>query len=88
MDFDPGKDAANIAKHGVSLSVGVSMDMGVAIVREDRSQAYGEQRFTALGPVGDTIMMMAFTYRDDQLRIISIRRASPRERRYFRDNHG
>lgn len=66
--FDPDKDAANIAKHGVSLSLAFDMDFDVAIVREDTHAAYGEQRFQAIGPIEGALYVLAFTYRNEEIR--------------------
>lgn len=82
--FDPDKDAANIAKHGVSLSQAFDMDFDVAIVREDTRAAYGEQRFQAIGPIGGALFVLAFTYRNEEIRPISLRRAEKAEARKFR----
>lgn len=82
--FDPDKDAANIAKHGVSLSLAFDMDFDVAIVREDTRAAYGEQRFQAIGPIEGALYVLAFTYRDEEIRPISLRRAEKAEARKFR----
>ena len=47
-DFDPKKDAANIKKHGVSLSEGDGvLSDPLALTIEDES-AVGEQRFVIL----------------------------------------
>ena len=48
-DFDPNKDAANIKKHGVSLSEGDGvLNDPLALTVEDDS-AEGEQRFVTIG---------------------------------------
>jgi uncharacterized protein len=52
VDFDPAKDAANIAKHGVSLAFGrqVWTDVAVVIVPTIRVED-DERRFRAIGLV-------------------------------------
>ncbi|MFN3932626.1 MAG: BrnT family toxin [Brevundimonas sp.] len=82
--FDPAKDAANIARHGVSLWLAFDMDFGVALIREDTRAAYGEQRFQAIGPIGAALYVLVFTYRDEEIRPISLRRAEKAEARMFR----
>ena len=81
--FDPNKDEANIRKHGVSLALAFEMDLETALVAEDR-RPYGEQRFIALGPIGDVLFVLAFTYRDDDIRPISLRPAEKSEKRQYR----
>jgi uncharacterized DUF497 family protein len=46
IEFDPAKDAANIAKHGVSLAR--AADLEVLVVVEDAR--FEEQRFRATAP--------------------------------------
>jgi hypothetical protein len=83
-DFDPKKDAANLRKHGVSLSEadGVLNDP-LAITVEDES-AKGEQRFVTIGMnVVGSLMVVIHSPRGDDVRIISVRKTDPRERRDY-----
>ena len=50
IEFDPRKDAANRAKHGVSLAMAVEFDWDEALVWVDDRYAYGEWRMIALAP--------------------------------------
>ena len=61
-DFDPKKDAANIKKHGVSLSEGDGvLNDPLALTVEDDS-AQGEQRFVTIGMnVFGTLMVVVHT---------------------------
>ena len=79
IEFGPGKDAANIAKHGVSLSVAREMVLDDALIIADTRFDYGEERFKAYGLIGDTLHAMTFTLRGDDIRVISLRRARPKE---------
>ena len=79
IDFDPGKDAANIAKHGVSLSAASEMVLDDAVIVADTRFDYGEERFNAYGLIGETLHAMTFTLRGDGVRVISLRRAKPKE---------
>ena len=81
-DFDPKKDAANIKKHGVSLSEGDGvLNDPLAVTVEDDS-AESEQRFVTLGMnVFGTLMVVVHTPRAEGPRIISVRKADPKERR-------
>jgi len=86
IEFDPTKDAANVAKHGVSLAVATEIEWDAAWVLGDLRQEYGEARFVALAPLGERLFVVVFTVRGEALRIISLRRANAREvRRYGYD---
>ena len=60
IEFDLAKDAANIARHGISLTAAESFDWSTAIEREDDRFDYDELRFVALGVVGDRICVLVF----------------------------
>ena len=83
-DFDPKKDAANLKKHGVSMTEGDGvLNDPLAITVEDES-AEGEQRFVTIGMnVFGVLMVVVHTPRGDEARIISVRKADPKERRAY-----
>lgn len=81
--FDPSKQAANVAKHGVFFSAAHDFEWESALVEVDRRHAYGETRFIAAGLIGERVHVMVFNLRETSVRIISLRRANSREvRRY------
>ena len=83
-DFDPKKDAANIKKHGVSLSEGDGvLNDPLALTVEDDS-AEGEQRFVTIGMnVLGSLMVVVHAPRGDGSRTISVRKPDPKERRNY-----
>ncbi|RZF64292.1 BrnT family toxin [Sphingomonas populi] len=85
IEFDPAKDAANIAKHGVSLQAAIGFDWDTAFEREDDRFDYGEVRFVAIGLIGDRLHVLVFTEGsdDDSIRAISLRPAEKHEVRFY-----
>jgi uncharacterized DUF497 family protein len=83
VTFDPAKDAANMAKHGVSLTEAAGFEWGSAVVWPDTRRDYGEARMVALGYIGLRIMALVFVDRPPEQpterRIISLRKANSRE---------
>lgn len=83
VTFDPAKDAANMAKHGVSLTEAAGFEWGTAVVWPDTRRDYGEARMVALGYIGLRIMALVFVDRPPEQpterRIISLRKANTRE---------
>ncbi len=83
VTFDPAKDAANVAKHGVSLTEAAGFEWGSAVVWTDTRRDYGEARMVALGYIGLRIMALVFVDRPPEKpterRIISLRKANSRE---------
>ena len=84
VDFDPEKAAANEAKHGVTFAEAepVLFDP-MGLTREDDT-AEGEARFVTvgLGALG-RVLVVVWTERADDFRLISARVATPTERRRY-----
>jgi uncharacterized DUF497 family protein len=76
-EFDPAKEAFNLAKHSISLARWVDLDV-LAIVSDDRFE-YGEARYRAYGKIDGLSYCLVFTIRDGQYRPISLRRAHAKE---------
>jgi uncharacterized DUF497 family protein len=85
------KRRINLAKHGVDLALAEHFDWDDAIIHEDDSEAFGEQREIATGWIGAILYVYVYTLRDDEDHAISLRKARPAEaRRYareFRSSH-
>lgn len=82
--FDPGKDAANIVKHGLSLVEGEGvLNDPLGLTVEDASSA-GESRWITVGlNASGEILVVVWTEREDGERLISVRRATTRERKDY-----
>ena len=83
IEFDPTKDAANIAKHGLSLADAAAFDFDDSFAEVDRRFAYGEVRYRAFGRIGGLGYCLAFTINGTVLRPISFRRAHDKEMRRY-----
>ncbi len=83
IEFDPIKDAANSAKHGVSLAMADELDWEAAWVWVDDRHEYAESRIIALAPRIDILYYVAFVDRGSTRRIISLRRANRREVKHY-----
>ena len=86
IEFDLAKDKANLAKHGVPLSLAAELDWDAALVSIDDRYAYGELRMMALAPGAGILYYVAFVQRGEVRRIISLRRATRREVRHYVEN--
>ena len=83
IEFDPAKDKANQAKHGVSLALAVELDWEAALVWFDARFEYDELRMIALAPKTEILYYVAFVERGQARRIISLRRANRREVKHY-----
>jgi uncharacterized protein len=86
IEFDPVKDVANQAKHGVSLSMADDLDWEAALVWVDDRFEYGESRMIALAPQTEILYYVAFVDRGEVRRVISLRRANRREVKHYVEN--
>ena len=86
-EFDPAKDESNLDKHGLSLADAEGFEWETAVIREDARKQYAEQRFEATGLIGDRLYVLVYCLRGDVVRVISLRKANPREvKRYVAEN--
>ena len=78
FDFDPTKNATNKVKHGIDF-------VEAQKLWEDRdrllvpAKTEDEARFMLIGKLGRKHWSAIFTYRNDKIRIISVRRAREEE---------
>jgi len=86
FEWDDRKAAANQARHGVSFEAARKVFTDVfAIDQPDDREDYGEERITLLGMADGRLVLVAYTIRDDRIRIISARGAEPYEQRIYHE---
>ncbi len=81
FEWDEAKRQSNIRKHGVDFTQVEAFQWEAA-----RIHAYlrkREQRFTAYGYISNHLHVLVYTQRESNSRIISLRRATKRERRRY-----
>jgi uncharacterized protein len=82
--WDPVKSKANVKKHGIEFADAVGVfDDADAITLEDMDSE-GEQRFLSIGlDILGRIIVVAYTYRGEEVRVISARKATKQEVRIY-----
>ena len=73
------KRAINLREHGLDFLDAPRVFEGLTFTYEDDRLAYGEQRFITLGLLAGVPVSVAHTESDDEIRIISFRKATGRE---------
>jgi len=81
--WDEAKRSANLRKHGIDFVGAPKIFQGLTFTAEDDRESYGERRFLTLGLLEDQVVSVAHTERRDEIRIISIRKATKHEARYY-----
>ena len=78
FDFDPNKSASNSAKHGIDFIEAQALWDDPNLI-EVPARVTGERRFLVVGKIGEKHWSGIITYRDDCIRIISVRRSRAEE---------
>jgi uncharacterized DUF497 family protein len=76
------KNEENIRKHHLELIDGVDVFYHPRLVRFDTDHRDGEERWQTIG-WSDEIMFVVYTERGRKIRLISVRKAEPKERRLY-----
>jgi len=82
--WDIKKAAANIRNHGIEFShASTVLDDPMAVTIEDKR--HGEQRFVTIGAdILGRVLVVVYAYSgEEDIRLISARKATPKERRVY-----
>ena len=80
-EWDVGKDEANLAAGRPGFAAKEDFEWRTAVIIP--SPRFGESRWAAIGYIGDRLYYIVYTVREDRTRIISLRRASRQEERFY-----
>ena len=85
--WDIKKARVNFRKHGIEFADAVSVFMdGQALTIEDDHP--DEQRFITLGmDAFERVLVVVYTYRENSIRLISARKATPREQSQYQEKN-
>ena len=86
IEFDPNKSAANIAKRELSFEMVDQFGFDEAVIEQDNRKAYPEARYVASGFIGLRLHILCFTPIAGGIRVISLRKANDRERKYHENS--
>ena len=85
FEWDADKERSYIEKHGVDFTEAATVfGDPLELTISDQDHSVGEFRFLSLGHSSlDRILVVSYTEREDRIRMISARTASPKERRQY-----
>jgi uncharacterized DUF497 family protein len=89
FEWDPGKARQNHRKHRVSFQEAATVfGDPLAVTYPDPDHSASEQRFITVGmsSIG-RVLIVAHADRDDNVRIISARKTTPRERKHYEEKN-
>lgn len=84
--WDDEKRRSNVGKHGIDFADAVAVFEGPLWERPDAREAYGEERWVAVGRMRGRVIVVVYAERKNVVRIISARKATRHEaEQYFRN---
>jgi uncharacterized DUF497 family protein len=78
FEFDLKKSASNKKKHGIDFEEAQALWLDPHLL-EIEARSTDEPRFLLIGKIGSKYWSAVVTYRDDKVRIISVRRSRKEE---------
>ena len=89
FEWDRRKSEANRGKHGLTFETAVQVFADPLKSIDLEGDEHGEIRWRATGEIGGTLHVVSYTIRkknqEEIIRIISARKATPRERETFEE---
>jgi uncharacterized protein len=83
FEWDEDKRQTNISKHGIDFIDLPPLFDGLTVLRVDDRFDYGETRFITLGILNGIVLLVVHTEADEIIRLISVRKASKYEEKYY-----
>jgi len=85
--YDPKKRTSNLQKHGYDFEDAPQViESGSTVTFEDRRFSYSEQRFITLGMLRGDVVVIATAETDEEIRLISMRKAERNEQKIYYSN--
>ncbi len=81
--WDEAKRRSNLEKHGLDFAQAHKVFEGLFFTIEDSRFDYGEDRFVTVGFINNMVVII-HTETADEVRIISMRKATKYEQKYYR----
>ncbi|WP_394751853.1 BrnT family toxin [Crenothrix sp.] len=84
--WDEPKRISNIDKHGLDFALTHLVFESDTFTFEDNRMAYNEHRFITLGLLEGTPVVVVHTETEDEIRVISLRKAGKNEQKLYFTN--
>ncbi|NLE97665.1 MAG: BrnT family toxin [Propionibacterium sp.] len=78
FEYDPAKSAANDEKHGIDFVAAQTLWLDPNLI-DIPARTQGEPRWLLIGQIRGTHFSAVVTYRDERIRLISVRRSRKEE---------
>jgi len=78
FEYDENKSALNLQKHGINFDDAKKLWEDPDLI-EIQAKTIDEERYLAIGKINETMWSAVITYRNQCIRIISVRRSRKKE---------
>jgi uncharacterized DUF497 family protein len=85
FEWDEEKRLTNIEKHGIDFVRAKEIWQGAVIEFPSGQSHHGEDRFLAVGKIEGLCITVVYTWRGENRRLISARKARKNEQAYYED---
>ncbi len=86
FEFDPTKNRSNLEKHGITFEEAAELWDQPVLTLKSRNRA--EDRNLVIGKIGRDYWTAITTLRENNIRIISVRRARHEEKELYKRHYG
>ena len=86
--WDESKRQVNLKKHGLDFADAEKVFNGPMALFEDQREDYGEQRMIGIGQLEYLVVLIVHVETDEQIRVISMRKADSDETDLYFKNAG
>ena len=84
ISFDPAKRQAALDDRGLDFIDAAIVFDGLTLTVQDMRRDYGEPRFQTVGFLGERMVMVVWTPRDEARHVISMRKCNDREKAIYK----
>ena len=86
--WDPSKRQKNLEKHGLDFADAAKVFNSPLVLFENQRENYGEQRMIGIGLLDFLVVLVVHVESDEEIRIISMRKADSNETDLYFKNAG
>lgn len=83
IECDPAKQAKTLAERGLDMNRAGEVFNLLHLTVPDQRREYGEERFVTVGHLDDRMVVLVWTWRGPNIRVVSMRKANDREQTKF-----
>ena len=83
ISYDPNKRAKILNEREIDIADAGQVFEGFHLTRRDDAHSDAETRYISVGQLGDTVVNIVWTEREDSRRIVTMRKANGKEREIY-----